>query len=32
MSHPVLEDKSDANHMCANIRTHIHNDYINDSS
>jgi hypothetical protein len=28
MSHPVLEGKSNANHICARIRTHIHNDYI----
>jgi hypothetical protein len=32
MSHPVLEGKPNANHVCARIRTHIHNDYINDSS
>jgi hypothetical protein len=32
MSHPVLESKSNVNHVRARIRTHIHNDYINDSS
>jgi hypothetical protein len=32
MSHPVLERKSNVNHVRARIRTHIHNDYINDSS
>jgi hypothetical protein len=28
MSHPVLEGKSNANHVRARIRTHVHNDYI----
>jgi hypothetical protein len=28
MSHPVLEGKSNANHVDARIRTHVHNDYI----
>jgi hypothetical protein len=28
MSHPVLEDKPNANHVCAMIRTHVHNNYI----
>jgi hypothetical protein len=28
MSHPVLEDKLNANHVHARIRTHIHSDYI----
>jgi hypothetical protein len=32
VSHPVLEGKLNANHVRARIRTHIHNDYINDSS
>jgi hypothetical protein len=26
--HSVLEDKSNANHVCVRIRTHVHNDYI----
>jgi hypothetical protein len=28
MSHPVLEGKPNANHVCARIRTHVHSDYI----
>jgi hypothetical protein len=32
VSHPVLEGKPKANHVHTMIRTHIHNDYINDSS
>jgi hypothetical protein len=28
MSHPVLEGKSNANHVRARIRTHVHSDYI----
>jgi hypothetical protein len=28
MSHPVLEDKPNANHVCARIKTHVHSDYI----
>jgi hypothetical protein len=28
MSHPVLEGKPNANHVCARIRTHVHNNYI----
>jgi hypothetical protein len=32
LSHPVLEGKPNANHVRARIRTHVHNDYINDSS
>jgi hypothetical protein len=32
LSHPVLEGKSNANHVYARIRTHVHRDYINDSS
>jgi hypothetical protein len=32
LSHPVLEGKLNANHVRARIRTHIHSDYINDSS
>jgi hypothetical protein len=28
MSHPVLEDKPNANHVRARIRTHVHIDYI----
>jgi hypothetical protein len=32
MSHPVLEGKPNANHVRARIRTHVHSDYINDSS
>jgi hypothetical protein len=26
MSHPVLEDKPNANHVRARIKTHVHND------
>jgi hypothetical protein len=32
MSHPVLEGKPNVNHVCVWIRTHVHNNYINDSS
>jgi hypothetical protein len=32
MSHPVLEGKPNVNYIRARIRTHVHNDYINDSS
>jgi hypothetical protein len=32
MSHPVLEGKPNGNHVGARIKTHIHSDYINDSS
>jgi hypothetical protein len=32
MSHPVLEGKLNVNHVHARIRTHIHIDYLNDSS
>jgi hypothetical protein len=32
VSHPVLEGKPNANHVRARIRTHVHSDYINDSS
>jgi hypothetical protein len=32
MSHPVLEGKPNVNHVRVRIRTHVHNDYINDSS
>jgi hypothetical protein len=32
MSHPVLEGKPNTNHVRARIRTHVHKDYINDSS
>jgi hypothetical protein len=28
LSHPVLEGKLNANHVCARIRTRVHNDYI----
>jgi hypothetical protein len=28
MSHPVLEGKPNVNHVCARIRTHVHNNYI----
>jgi hypothetical protein len=28
VSHPVLEGKSNANHVCARIRTHVHSAYI----
>jgi hypothetical protein len=28
VSHPVLEGKPNANHVCARIRTHVHSDYI----
>jgi hypothetical protein len=28
MSHPVLEGKTNANHVCARIITHVHSDYI----
>jgi hypothetical protein len=28
VSHPVLEGEPNANHVCARIRTHVHNDYI----
>jgi hypothetical protein len=28
VSHPVLEGKPNANHVCARIRTHVHNAYI----
>jgi hypothetical protein len=28
MSHPVLEGKPNANHVCARVRTHVHSDYI----
>jgi hypothetical protein len=28
VSHPVLEGKSNANHVRAKIRTHVHSDYI----
>jgi hypothetical protein len=28
MSHPVLADKPNANHVRARIRTHVHSDYI----
>jgi hypothetical protein len=28
LSHPVLEGKSNANHVRARIRTHVHSDYI----
>jgi hypothetical protein len=28
MSHPVLEGKPNANHVCARIKTHVHSDYI----
>ena len=30
VSHPVLEGKPNANHVRARIRTHVHNDYINE--
>jgi hypothetical protein len=32
VSHSVLEGKPNANHVRARIRTHVHSDYINDSS
>ena len=32
VSHPILEGKPNANHVRARIRTHVHSDYINDSS
>jgi hypothetical protein len=32
MSDSVLEGKPNANHVRARIRTHVHSDYINDSS
>jgi hypothetical protein len=32
VSHPVSEGKPNANHVRARIRTHVHSDYINDSS
>jgi hypothetical protein len=28
LSHSVLEGKPNANHVCARIRTHVHNNYI----
>jgi hypothetical protein len=28
VSHPVLEGKPNANHVCVRIRTHVHIDYI----
>jgi hypothetical protein len=28
LSHPVLEDKPNANHVRVRIRTHVHSDYI----
>jgi hypothetical protein len=28
VSHPVLEGKSNVNHVCARIGTHVHSDYI----
>jgi hypothetical protein len=28
LSHPVLEGKPNANHVCARIRTHVHSNYI----
>jgi hypothetical protein len=28
VSHSVLEDKPNVNHVRARIRTHVHNDYI----
>jgi hypothetical protein len=28
LSHPVLEGKPNANHVCAGSETHVHNDYI----
>jgi hypothetical protein len=30
LSHPVLEGKPNANYVRARIRTHVHNDYINE--
>jgi hypothetical protein len=32
LSHPILEGKPNANHVHARIRTHVHSNYINDSS
>jgi hypothetical protein len=32
VSHPVLEGKTNANHVRVRIRIHVHNDYINDLS
>jgi hypothetical protein len=32
VSHAILEDKPNANHVRARIKTHVHSDYINDSS
>jgi hypothetical protein len=32
MSDLISEVKPNTNHVCASIRTHVQNDYINDSS